>query len=138
VKSDAFFKNDPFFSPDRSGGSNDFPDSSHRSIANYSDHLDQFPKFHTLNEDDLKDRTEQLSKTELSSVPTPRKEQYPDLGNVQLMAYHRIVRFRKFLDERLGGKNRFWSVHRSPSWCEDFIDFQVVEPRFLGVYGESK
>lgn len=137
VKNDPFFKSDPFFSPDKSTGSDDFVDSAHRSIANYWDHLDQFPKFHTLNEEYLKRRIEQLSKIELSSVPSPRDEEYPDLDNVQLIAYHRIVRFRKFLDERLGGKNRFWSVHRNPSWCDDIINFQVVEPRFLGIYGES-
>jgi hypothetical protein len=138
VKSHPVFENNPFFALEKGKSDDDLADSAHRSIANYTDHLDQFPKFHTLDEGYLKRRIEQLSKIELSSVPAPRQEHYPDLENVQLIAYHRIVGFRKLLDEILSGKNRFWSVHRNPNWCEDIIDFQVVEPRFLGVYSESK
>jgi hypothetical protein len=149
VKSHPAFENNPFFAIEKSKKDDDIAlekskkdddlaDSAHRNIANYIDHINQFPKFRTLDEAYLVRRIEQLSEIELSSVPVPRLEHYPDLENVQLVAYHRIVMFRKYLDEILGGKNRFWSVHRNPSWCQSVVDFQVVEPRFLKAYSESK
>ena len=59
--------------------------------------------------------------------PLPRFSKFPDLEYVQVIAYHRIVRFRQLLDEVLGGKNRFWNVHRSPSFSVGYVDFQLVE-----------
>jgi hypothetical protein len=67
-------------------------------------------------------------------VPIPRKGKYPDVENVQLIAYHRIIKFRSLLDEILGDKNGFWKIHRNPRWCIDFLNFQAVTPRFLKIY----
>jgi hypothetical protein len=103
VKNNTPFEKDPFFTlnEENSGDS----DSGHRNIANYYDHINGFPNFHPLSEETLRKRIDHLSKIELSSVPIPRKERYPDVENVQLIAYHRIIKFRSFLDEILGGKN---------------------------------
>ncbi len=133
VKSDRRFTSDPLFTLnlDDEGKS----DSSHRFLANYWDHVYRFPNFQPLDRDTLKSRVEYLSSVHLSTVPIPDREKYPDVDDVQLIAYHRIVRFRSFLDEILRGSNRFWSVHRLPGWCTDFMDFQVVEPSFVSSYG---
>ena len=61
--------------------------------------------------------------------PLPRISKFPDLEFVQVVAYHRLVTFRKLLDEVLGGKNRFWNVHRKPPFAIKFIDFQLAEGR---------
>ena len=58
-----------------------------------------------------------------------RISKFPDLEFVQVVAYHRLVTFRKLLDEVLGGKNRFWNVHRKPPFAIKFIDFQLAEGR---------
>jgi hypothetical protein len=80
-----------------------------------------------LDEAELKHRIEYISKIVFDAPPLPRFGSFPDLEHVQLIAYHRIVMFRRLLDEVLGGKNRFWNVHRNPSFAADFIDFQFAE-----------
>ena len=135
VKNNSRFVSDPFFTLNEEDSSDS--DSAHRNIANYFDHINGFTDFDPLNKEALKQRIDHLSKIELSSVPIPRKEKYPDVENVQLIAYHRIIKFRSFLDDILGGKNGFWRIYRNPRWCIDFLNFQVVTPRFLKIY-ESK
>jgi len=136
VKQHPSFENDPFFT--NNVEDNDESDAAHRNIASYSDHIGKFPSFRPLDEKHLKERLEKLAGIELSSVPIPNRERYPDVEAVQLVAYHRIVKFRGILDEVLGGKNRFWNVHRNPAWCADFVNFQVVEPTFISSYGAQR
>jgi len=135
VKQHAQFKNDPFFTinPD----DNDVSDSEHRNKASYLDHIGQFPNFNPLVEKYLKERLHYLAAMELSSVPVPNRKRFPDVVAVQLIALHRIVKFRELIDNVLGGKNRFWTAHRNPGWCAGFIDFNVVPPRFLEAYGSQ-
>ncbi len=102
-------------------------DVRHRNHANYSDHLGPYPIFRPLNEQALKDRIEYISKIVFNAPPLPRFSKFPDVEYVQLIAYHRIVKFRKLLDEVLGSKNRFWNVHRNPSFASGFVDFQLAE-----------
>jgi hypothetical protein len=132
IKSNVRFEDDPFFTLNEEDTGDS--DSGHRNIANYYDHINGFPNFHPLSEETLTKRIGYLSKIELSSVPIPRKEKYPDIENVQLIAYHRIIKFRSFLDEILGRKSRFWSTYRNPIWCADFLNFQVIKPRFVEIY----
>jgi hypothetical protein len=132
VKNHIRFASDPFFTINVEDSSDS--DSGHRNIANYFDHINGFTDFHPLNREILKQRIDHLSKIELSSVPIPRKGKYPDVENVQLIAYHRIIKFRSLLDEILGDKNGFWKIHRNPRWCIDFLNFQAVTPRFLKIY----
>lgn len=70
----------------------------------------------------------------MSDAPIPNADSYPDIESVQLIAYHRLVRFRMFLDEILGSSNRFWSVHRKPSWALDYLNFQVIQPQYASIY----
>jgi len=134
VKHHAQFENDPFFTKNEEG---QHSDSGHRSKANYADHVNQFPKFYSLDQAFLRGRVEKIAGIELSDAPIPNKESYPDIENVQLIAYHRMVKFRKYVDEVLGNSNRFWKTHRKPEWCPSFLDFQVIEPKFASVYKEQ-
>jgi hypothetical protein len=123
---------DPFFYASR----DDVPgsDGAHRNKANYSDHIDRFPVFLPLEAQYLSDRVERISNIEFSDVPVPNADKFPDLGNVQVIAYHRLVKFRRLVDEALGSGNRFWKVQRNPSWCPNTMQFSVVEPVFAALY----
>jgi len=132
VKSHAQFVADPFFTKNEEGQS--CSDCGHRNKANYVDHINQFPIFQVLDEAYLKARVEKIASIELSDVPIPKIESYPDIDNVQLIAYHRMVKFRKFVDEVLGESNKFWKIHRKPEWCPSFLNFQTIEPRYVSVY----
>jgi hypothetical protein len=135
VKSHARFAADPFFTKNEEGQPRS--DCGHRNKANYADHIDQFPTFQVLDEAYLKARVEKIAGVELSDAPIPKTESYPDTENAQLIAYHRMVKFRKFVDEALGGSNRFWKAQRKPGWCPSFLDFQIVEPKYASVYKEQ-
>ncbi len=102
-------------------------DSSHRTFANYTDHVDSFIsiKFPQLQE--VAEYVEKISQIRLYSVEKASRDDYPDLQNVQILAFQRIVAFHDFLDERVP-TNRFWRTHRRPTWCKDVMLYQVVEP----------
>jgi hypothetical protein len=123
---------DPFFYAFR----DDIPtsDGGHRTKANYVDHIDRFPVFLPLSAEFLERRIERISTVEFSDIPVPRADDFPDTVNVQFVAYHRIVKFRRLLDEILGSKNRFWKVQRNPSWCPAAMNFSVVDPVFAALY----
>jgi len=128
VKAHPYFTDDPLFTFNEDNGNES--DSGHRNIANYADHIGKYSVFRPLGEEELKSRIDFLSKIELLAVPIPRKNKYPDVESVQLVSYHRIVRFRRLLDECLGGSNMFWNTHRTPSWCAGYVSFQVTNPSF--------
>lgn len=125
VKQNQVFEGDPLFTENST--ELDASDVGHRNRANYADHLFNFPVFHALDKKLLKERIEYISKIVFDVPPVPRLSEFPDIDSVQLIAYHRIVRFRRLLDEVLGGKNRFWNVHRTPSFATEFINFQLAE-----------
>jgi hypothetical protein len=135
VKNHTRFAADPLFTKNEEGQPRS--DCGHRTRANYIDHINQFPKFQALDEAYLKQRVDKIAGIELLDAPIPRTESYPDTDNVQLIAYHRMVIYREFVDEALDKSNRFWKVHRKPSWCPPFLDFQVVQPQYTRVYGEQ-
>ena len=81
-----------------------------------------------LCERDLKERIRRIASIECTTPPIPDRRRFPDdLESVQIVAYHRIVTFRSFVDEVLGGGNRFWSVHRVRRGARDYIDYQITE-----------
>jgi hypothetical protein len=47
-------------------------------------------------------------------VPIPNADNFPDIASVQILAYHRIVKFRKVLDDIVGAEHRFWAIQRNP------------------------
>jgi len=127
VKSNVLFADDPFFTDNDS--SRDPSDAGHRERANYADFLHDFPQFRPLDREELVRRIRRISNIEFSAPPIPSRNRYPDIESVQVVAYHRLVKFRDLLDEILGAGNRFWSVHRNPSWARDFVDYQLVDAK---------
>lgn len=127
--------NDPFFYPNLE----DQSDGGHRNKINYWDHIGRFPAFEPLNVQELKDRVARISTMAFSSVPKPRPDgdHFPDIENVQIIAYHRLVKFRQLLDDACSA-NRFWMRQRKPTWCPSSImNFSVVEAVFLETYAEA-
>lgn len=125
VKQDPHFVGDPLFTRNDPGSDNS--DVGHRERANYADHLYYFPQFHPLDLEETKVKFNFISNISFRTPPIPRISKFPDTEAVQVIAYHRIVKFRRFVDEILGSDSRFWSVHRSPSWASSVVDFQLVE-----------
>lgn len=125
IKQNVLFKGDDMFTENKPD--DEESDIRHRNHANYADHLALYPTFSPLDETALKDRISYISKIVLDAAPLPRLSRFPDVEYVQLVAYHRIVRFRRLLDEVLGSKNRFWNFHRNPSFANDYMDFQITE-----------
>jgi hypothetical protein len=125
VKKHAPFTEDEYFTLNDPASENS--DIRHRNFANYADHVGRLVTFKPLDERAMKDRIEYISKIVCLVPPIPRFSAFPDLEYVQLIAYHRIVKFRRLVDEVLGGKNRFWAVHRNPAFATDYMDFQLAE-----------
>jgi len=125
VTTDPVFANDPLFADTSSG-------VEHRDRANYADHLPRYPQIRNVDVERVQERVRKISQIELGTVPAPRASEYPDIEAVQMVAYHRILRFRELVDEALGAGNRFWNVHRDPPWAREYTDFQATEEPGLG------
>lgn len=106
----------------------DESDLAHRTFANYIDHLNNFQNFTPLSSTELRQRIDFISKLELTAYPIPNRTKYPDVDAVQIVAYHRILQYRELLNDILNDSNRFWNVHRDPSWCQGLLAFQRVRP----------
>jgi len=131
VKLNPLFAADPFFTQNDSSINDSPSDLGHRDRANYADHLSQFSVFRPLDAAALKARINRISEIEFKSPPIPRISKFPDVESVQVIAYHRLVRFRDLVDTIIGNSNRFWNVHRNPAWARDFMDFQLTEEATL-------
>jgi hypothetical protein len=101
-------------------------DSAHRTFANYTDHVDSFTPLKFPELTSIAEYIEKISRIRLHSVTEPMRDDYPDLQNVQILAFQRIVAFNDFLDERIPA-NRFWQAHRRPTWCRGIMLFQLAE-----------
>jgi len=132
VKQDQHFAADPLFT--ENDPEVDASDVGHRDRANYADHVCQLPKFRPLDVGSLRERVQFISDITFTVPPLPKRSKFPDVEGVQVVAYHRVVRFRQFLDAVLGGGNRFWTVHRSPSWTDGMIDFQLADQATLSSF----
>ena len=124
VKSHPQFASDPWFTKN---DHNTVSDAAHRNRANYADHVFVPKSFRPLNSDAIKIRIGQISQIQCITPPQASTGAYPDVVGVQILAYHRLVKFRRLLDEVLGNDNRCWSVWRNPPWCPEYIDFQLVD-----------
>lgn len=132
VKDYPCFSADPLFT--KNPESTDVSDAGHRNRANYSDHIGQYPRFAPLNAADIVARIEKMASMEMQVPPIPSRTSFPDLESVQIVAYHRIVRYRRIVDEIVGGKNRFWKVQRNPAFASEYCDYQITESDDLAVY----
>jgi hypothetical protein len=126
VKKNPILKADPFFAT--SASSPNLSDTAHRDRSNYWDHLPYFPPLQNVDRNQIRTRVHGMSKMELQTPPELREDRFPDAISVQLIAYQRIARFRRLLDETLTN-NRLWDVHRNPPWAANYIDYQLVESR---------
>lgn len=122
VKGHAKFALNPLFRENNERDMNS--ESAHRTFANYTDHLDNFSPLKFPGLETVATNVGQISRIRLGSVAPPSRDDYPDLRNVQILAFQRIVAFHDFLEERVP-QNRFWRAHRSPNWCKDVMVFQV-------------
>ena len=132
VKRDPVFQGDPLFTENRQD--TDESDSAHRNYASYIDHLCKYPVFHPLDQEAIQLRIDKISKIVFDDTPIPRRSKFPDVEYVQVVAYHRLVSFRKALDEVLGDSNRFWRVHRNPSFAASYMNYQLAEGSGLSQY----
>jgi hypothetical protein len=133
VKGNPNFSADPLFRNNVEETDSVLPEVKHRDLANYCDHLSSYlPKFIPLNEEILKNRIAIIESMYFDAPPSPQKSKFPDVESVQILAYHRIVRFRDVVNEVLGDSNRFWKVHRNPAWTAGFTNFQLAEQGGIG------
>jgi hypothetical protein len=101
-------------------------DSSHRTFANYTDHVGKFVPLGIPSSVAIASDVERISRIRLHSVESPARDDYPDIHNVQILAFQRIVAFQDFLDGKVPD-NKFWRRHRRPIWCRDLMRYQVDE-----------
>jgi len=125
VKDSPQFAKDDWFTKNESSG--EASDAGHRELANYWDHVSVLPPVRLLGADAIRDRADRISKISFSAPPIPRLSRFPDTESVQAMAYHRLVRVRRLMDECIESKNRFWTAHRQPSWLDGLLNFQLTD-----------
>jgi len=130
LKKQSAFVSDPSFSDNkigkkREGKSEDGHDLLHRAHANYSDHINKFSEFKPLDEEYLIERVRYISDTVTETPLLPNRTNYPDLDAVHVIAYTRIIKFRKYIDEIVGASNQYWRNNRNPRWCNKYINYQA-------------
>ena len=111
-------------------------DAAHRGVASYSDHLNQFTPFVSVDKDWMRRDLIRLAHSALAgeaSLELPDSSNFPQLSAVLSVAYLRIYRFREHLDSLLGSPGRFWDRHRTPKWCTDFFAFPPRQSRRIPV-----
>jgi hypothetical protein len=123
VSSSSLFGGDAFFRASPKAG---LDDREHRSIANYGDHLSRYPSISAIALEDVKDRMRNLERDPAVVPPELSATRFPDLDGVWVLAYQRISRFRKLVDDKVG-RNRFWEGHRAPSWATQFTNFDLAD-----------
>jgi len=131
VKGHPRYRADPLFHENQERDVNKRVDESdvlHRNFANYADHLDSFTAAKFSSTGKVAERVQKISRIRRHSVTAsaPQRDSFPDIGNVQILAFQRIVAFNDFLEEKVPN-NRFWRTHRRPSWCRDVMLFQLEE-----------
>lgn len=123
VSNSKLFGSDSFFSARPKAG---LDDREHRSLANYGDHVSRYPSLSPIALEEIKDRMRILERYPAVVPPELSDARFPDLDGVWVLAYQRISRFRKLLDDKVG-KNRFWDGHRDPSWAKQFTNFDMAD-----------
>lgn len=125
VKDCPLFAGDLLFTSNPEGA--DISDVGHRDYSNYVDHLGQFHRTLQYDINGTRDLIDRISGLSFDDPPIPRRDRFPDTLNVQVVAYQRIVAFRKLVDDVVSADNRFWGVYRNPPWARDLVSFRLVE-----------
>ena len=102
-------------------------DCAHRERSNYHDHLGHCPQLNLVTKERLQDRLDRLSQIDFNPPQIPRVSHFPDVDNVQLIAYHRLVHFRRNLDNILGDSNSSWREARDPLCAKEWTSFQLLD-----------
>ncbi len=126
VKSKVPFDSDPLFTINKPH-KGILSDAKHRERANYADHINRVPNFVPLDMAFLKERADHISHILIEDPPIPDYMEYAELESVQIVAYHRLVKVRSYLDEILGTSINYWNVHRDPAWARSIINYEIVE-----------
>lgn len=139
VKKLKLFQNNVLFTdnpePPNTKFSTFLSDQGHRNKANYVDHIGHFTNFTPLNTQQLQARIEYLSNLDINDPSIPDVSKYPDIINVQLVAYRRLIAYRALLDMTLPIRG-FWARQRSPHWIPDYFDFQATEVSYTTMYDD--
>ncbi len=120
------FDNDPLFTDNKARNSQ-LSDAKHRERANYADHVNKVPNFIALDLETLQERANHIANLSLDVPPIPNYKDYPEVENVQIVAYHRLMRVRTYIDDILGTSINYWNVHRDPAWARAVINYEPVE-----------
>lgn len=124
VKDHPSFSKNPLFH--QNSERDPFSDCTHRNFSNYTDHINFFGAVEFPDIEDIATAIEKIRRIRRHSVTQPCRDDYPDLFNVQILAYQRIVTYREYMDARIHG-NRFWNAHRDPAWCKGILHFQLED-----------
>jgi hypothetical protein len=128
VKRDRHFASDPYFTENcPTPSSSDGCDVDHRDRASYADHLPQLPVFRPLDGIAIRERVGTIAQMEVSAPPIPSASRFPEVKSVQIVAYHRLIRFRSLVDTVIGDANRFWKVYREPAWARTYMNFELTQ-----------
>lgn len=122
VKQISIFQEDTYFTKNEIGQKES--DVAHRNYANYIDHLRIPTTIGIKNKEWIKMRIDEISNKNFDIAPIPSYDKFPDTMNVQIVAYYRIIQFRKILDETII-KNKYWLANREPDFAKEYFDYQL-------------
>jgi hypothetical protein len=128
VKGHPKFIGDPLFRYNSERAA--YAESQHRSFANYADCIDSFATLRPRSIVEISMDVEKISGIRLGSVGRPEVDKYPDLLTLQVLAFHRIVAFQTFIDDRIEN-NPFWRTHRSQFGARISCHFKL--PTWLSI-----
>ncbi len=100
-------------------------DQGHRNFASYMDHLNPLESVLNVDNHELSLRIGRIS--HITPTP-PDKNFYPQLDNVQSMAFNRIIFYKNWMDQNIGPTTNYWSIHRDPKWCRGVMEYDANWP----------
>ncbi len=101
-------------------------ESFHRTTANYTDHVNDFTRLVFPDGASMRESVQRISRMRrnLDTNSSIELNGYPDVINVQILAFQRIIAYRDYFDQKVSD-NRFWKAHRTPQWARDTMLYQV-------------
>ena len=112
-------------------------DGFHRIYANYFDHVYNFPDFEPLDDKYLRARIDRLSQLATDALKVPDHKKFPDLDTVHIIAYARLVLFRRCLDTVVGTEHKYWRYFRNPHWFTKYMHFQIPDGAITAMLSDA-